>query len=133
MPVPAPSAPATVAPARVLVVEDNAVNQKVTLLQLRNFGFAADLAGNGREAIEAIRRQPYVLVLMDAQMPEMDGMAATRLIRAAQAAGDPSFPRELRIIAMDDYLPKPVRPEDLRAVLDRYVPRAHGADLVLAR
>jgi two-component system, sensor histidine kinase and response regulator len=122
----------------ILVAEDNLVNQKVTLLQLRNLGYAADIVQNGREAIEAIQRKSYALVLMDAQMPEMDGIAATRCIRAAQAAGDARFPRELRIIAMtanamagdremcldsgmDDYLAKPVRPDDLRAVLARYL------------
>jgi len=123
----------------ILVAEDNVVNQKVTLLQLRNLGYGADLVQNGREAVEAVRRKRYALVLMDAQMPEMDGIAATLRIRAAQAAGEPGFPRELRIIAMtanamagdreacldagmDDYLAKPVKPEALRAVLARYVP-----------
>lgn len=137
-------------PAPILVVEDNPVNQKVTLLQLRSFGHEADVVGNGREALEAIQRKTYALVLMDAQMPEMDGIAATRRIRAAQAAGEPGFPRELRIIAMtanamvgdreacldagmDDYLPKPVRPEDLRATLDRYLPREPAAEFVFAK
>ncbi len=124
--------------AVILVAEDNPVNQKVTLLQLRNLGYAADIAHNGREAVEAIQRTSYALILMDAQMPEMDGIAATRRIRAAQAAGEPGFPRELRIIAMtanamagdreacidagmDDYLAKPVKSEALRDVLARYL------------
>ena len=123
----------------ILVAEDNPVNQKVTLLQLRNLGYAADVAQNGREALEAVQRKAYALVLMDAQMPEMDGIAATRHIRAAQAEGDPNFPAELRIIAMtanamagdremcieagmDDYLAKPVKPEALRDILTRYLP-----------
>ncbi|MGH7956306.1 MAG: response regulator, partial [Opitutaceae bacterium] len=121
----------------ILIAEDNVVNQKVTLLQLRNLGYAAEIASNGREALEAVRTKSYALVLMDAQMPEMDGLAATRAIRAAQAAGEPGFPTELRIIAMtanamagdrercleagmDDYLSKPVTPDALRAVLDRH-------------
>ncbi len=130
--------PSVPPPVSILVAEDNPVNQKVTLLQLRNLGYAADLAHNGREAVEAIQRKPYSVVLMDAQMPEMDGIAATRRIRAAQAAGEPGFPRELRIIAMtanamagdretcidagmDDYLAKPVKSEALRDVLARYL------------
>jgi two-component system sensor histidine kinase/response regulator len=123
----------------ILVAEDNLVNQKVTSLQLRKLGYAADIVQNGREALEAIQRKPYALVLMDAQMPELDGIAATRLIRAAQAAGEPGFPAELRIIAMtanamagdretcieagmDDYLAKPVNTDALRAILERYLP-----------
>jgi two-component system sensor histidine kinase/response regulator len=141
VPVPAtpPVAPAAGDPL-ILVAEDNIVNQKVTLLQLRKLGYTADIVPNGRDAVTAVRSKPYSLVLMDAQMPELDGIAATREIRAAQAAGLPGFPRELRIIAMtanamvgdreacleagmDDYLSKPVRPEDLRTVLERHLPR----------
>ncbi|WP_414660264.1 response regulator [Horticoccus sp. 23ND18S-11] len=131
----------------ILVAEDNLVNQKVTLLQLRNLGYAADIVHNGREAVEAVQRKAYALILMDAQMPEMDGITATRHIRAAQAAGDPAFPRELRIIAMtanamagdremcleagmDDYLAKPVRPTALQAILQRYLPPQRGAEEV---
>jgi len=136
--------PGTTPRAVILVAEDNPVNQKVTLLQLRNLGYAADIAHNGREAVEAIQRKSYAVILMDAQMPEMDGFAATRRIRAAQAAGEPGFPRELRIIAMtanamagdreacidagmDDYLAKPVKSEALRDVLARYLNSASGA------
>jgi signal transduction histidine kinase/PleD family two-component response regulator len=123
----------------ILVAEDNPVNQKVTLLQLRRLGYTAEIAHNGREAIAALRRKHFDLVLMDAQMPELDGIAATREIRAAQAAGDPGFPPGLRIIAMtanamagdretcleagmDDYLAKPVRQDALRAVLAKHLP-----------
>jgi polar amino acid transport system substrate-binding protein len=129
--------------ARILVAEDNPVNQKVTLLQLRSLGYAADLVTNGREAVEAVRRKAYALILMDAQMPEMDGMEATRRIRKAQTAGDRSVPAELRIVAMtanamagdreaciesgmDDYLAKPVRPDALRDVLSRHLPQPDG-------
>ncbi len=135
------STPAAAVPpsqATILVAEDNLVNQKVTLLQLRKLGYAADVAVNGREAIDALARKPYALILMDAQMPEMDGIEATRFIRAAQAAGEPGFPRDLRIVAMtanamagdremcleagmDDYLAKPVKPEALGALLARYL------------
>jgi signal transduction histidine kinase len=132
--------------ATILVAEDNAVNQKVTLLQLRSLGYPADLVTNGREAIEAIKRKRYALVLMDAQMPEMDGMEATRAIRQAQAANDPRFPQPLRIVAMtanamagdreacidagmDDYLAKPVKPDALRDIIKRYVtPPPNGGD-----
>lgn len=124
----------------ILIAEDNLVNQKVTLLQLRNLGFAAEIVQNGREAVDAVRRKSYRLVLMDAQMPVLDGIAATREIRAAQAAGEPGFSPELRIVAMtanampgdrelylaagmDDYLAKPVKSLDLRTLLERYLPR----------
>jgi two-component system, sensor histidine kinase and response regulator len=133
-----PPKPSQDSNAKILVAEDNPVNQKVTLLQLRSLGYAADLATNGREALEAVRRKPYLLVLMDAQMPEMDGIEATRRIRAAQAQGDPTIPRELRIVAMtanamagdretcisagmDDYLAKPVKPDALRDILNHYL------------
>ncbi len=125
--------------AKILVAEDNPVNQKVTLLQLKSLGYAADLVTNGREALDAVRRKRYALILMDAQMPEMDGMEATRRIRKAQAAGEKDVPAELRIIAMtanamagdreaciesgmDDYLAKPVKPDSLREILTRHLP-----------
>jgi two-component system sensor histidine kinase/response regulator len=130
--------PASSENAVILIAEDNPVNQKVTLLQLRNLGYTADIAVNGLEVLAALRRKPYALVLMDAHMPEMDGMEATRRIRAAQARGEPGFPPQLHIIAvtanamsgdreaclgagMDDYLAKPVRPADLQAALIRFL------------
>ena len=122
----------------VLVVEDNPVNQKVALKFLKNLGFIADLANNGQEAIEALRRHPYRLVLMDVQMPVMDGFKATRTIRQAQAAGENGFGPDIRIVAMtanamqgdqelclaegmDDYITKPLRPDTLKDVLVKYL------------
>jgi CheY-like chemotaxis protein len=122
----------------ILVAEDNPINQKVTLFLLRNLGFAADLAANGAEVLAALRQRPYALVLMDVQMPVLDGLEATRRIRAAQAAGEPGFQRPLCVIAMtanalnsdrevclaagmDDFMAKPVRPESLRAMLAKHL------------
>ncbi|MFH1498721.1 MAG: response regulator [Verrucomicrobiota bacterium] len=140
-PHPAPAAmPAPVSadgpPPDILVVEDNLVNQKVVLRQLLALGHRADLARDGREALAALARHPYRIVFMDAQMPEMDGLTATRLIRAGQQAGDSPYPANVRIIAMtahamahdreaclaagmDDYLAKPFRLQDLQPVLQR--------------
>jgi len=136
----APTAPAetpdNTAVASILVVEDNPVNQKVALRLLKKLGHHADLAGNGHEALDALRKTPYSIVFMDAQMPGMDGATATRHIRQAQADGDPAFPATLRIIAMtanamsgdrdaclaagmDDYISKPYRTDDLQRVLSR--------------
>ena len=133
-----PAGPATHGTERgtILVADDNLVNQKVITLTLRKIGYNADVVANGREAIAALRRKPYALVLMDEQMPEMDGIQATREIRAAQARGEPGFPSDLRIVAltasvmstdrdaclaagMDDFLAKPVQADLLRATLTR--------------
>lgn len=133
--VPTPSATGIV---RILVVDDNAVNQSVTGHQLQRLGYRADFANNGLEAVEAVRRQPYDLIFMDEQMPVLDGIEATRLIRQSQAAGEPNFAPHLRIVAltanalpaerdrllqsgMDDYLSKPVTIAAIREVLLRNV------------
>jgi len=138
VPLPSPAVVAKRSDVSILVVEDNPVNQKVAMLLLRNLGYAADLATNGREALEALRQKSYALILMDAQMPVMDGFEATNHIRIAQAAGEPGFPPWLRVVAMtanamsgdreaclaagmDDYLAKPVRPEALRALLAKFL------------
>ncbi len=132
-PIPVPG-PARDVP--ILLVEDHPVNQKIALLQLRRLGYTADVAQDGAQAIAALRQKRYRIVLMDSQMPHMDGLTATRQIREEQAAGDPAFPVDLRIIAMtanamqgdreaclaagmDDYVAKPVRLEFLKAALER--------------
>ncbi|HEY0947355.1 MAG TPA: response regulator, partial [Opitutaceae bacterium] len=122
----------------ILVAEDNVVNQKVALMLLRKLGYSADVVSNGVDALGALRAKPYAVVLMDAHMPEMDGLEAARAIRAAQAAGDPAFPHSLQIIAltasampgdreaclaagMDGYIAKPVVPQTLRDVLEYHL------------
>jgi CheY-like chemotaxis protein len=117
-------------PLRILLAEDNVVNQKVALRMLDRLGYHADLAATGIEAVEAVKRQSYDVVLMDLQMPEMDGLEATRHIRADAPAQQPRIiamtanamanDREHCLAAgMDDYVSKPVRLEDLRAALER--------------
>jgi PAS domain S-box-containing protein len=125
-------------PLRILLAEDNAVNQKVALRLLGQMGYRADVAANGLEAIEAVERQTYDVVLMDVQMPELDGLEASREItRRWPAEGRPRLvamtanamqdDRDLCAAAgMDDYVAKPVRVEELVAALERCRARAEA-------
>jgi CheY-like chemotaxis protein/HPt (histidine-containing phosphotransfer) domain-containing protein len=129
-------------PLRVLLCDDNLINQKVALRLLQQMGYKSDVANNGLEGLQAIERQPYDLIFMDVQMPEMDGLEATRQIRERQkqpgASGN--FKSVVAIVAMtanamqgdrekclaagmDDYLAKPVRPEDIRQIIERWGPK----------
>jgi signal transduction histidine kinase/CheY-like chemotaxis protein len=131
---PSPAAEPSGSPT-ILIVEDNPVNQKVTATILAKFGYATQVVSNGREAVEVLRRTTFDAVLMDLQMPEMDGFEATRVIR--DPAGDCLNPR-IPIIAltanvqgniqeksletgMDDFLAKPVNPEDLIDTIRKWV------------
>jgi CheY-like chemotaxis protein len=128
--------PAPTSSLRILLAEDNPVNQKVALLVLEKLGYRADVASNGLEAIAALERQEYDAVLMDVQMPELDGLDAARQICArwphdlrpriiAMTANAMAEDREACFAAgMDDYVAKPIRPEALAEVLRRVPPRA---------
>ena len=119
----------------VLIAEDNLVNQKLAVLQLHKLGYDVDVVENGREAVEAASTRKYALVLMDCNMPELDGLAATAVIRAAEASGHlPRLPivamtasamsedREACLLAgMDDYVSKPVKLDVLRTTIERWV------------
>jgi CheY-like chemotaxis protein len=117
-------------PLRILLAEDNVVNQKLALRLLQQMGYRADLAGNGVEAVESVARQVYDVVLMDVQMPEMDGLEASRQITArweaglrpriiAMTANAMQGDREMCIEAgMDDYITKPIRVEALVEALN---------------
>ena len=118
-------------PLRILLAEDNSINQKVALLMLERLGYRADVAGNGIEVLAALRRQRYDVVLMDLQMPGMDGLEAARRIRAELPAEDQpsivamtaSVLREQQeacsAAGMDDFVAKPVGLAQLRAALQR--------------
>ena len=123
---------------RILLAEDNAMNQKVATRLLERLGYRADVASNGREAIEALERQPYDVVLMDVQMPELDGLDATRQICerwpeetrphiVAMTANALPEDREACFAAgMNDYVAKPIRAEELVAALKRAKPLVNG-------
>jgi|GEM_PF-2378014 len=127
-------------PLRILVAEDNTVNQQLALLLLDKLGYRADVAGNGLEVLDALDRQTYDLVLMDIQMPEMDGLEATRALRerwpdpaarpriVAMTANAMRGDREAYLAAgMDDYVAKPIHREELAAVLARCAPHTAAA------
>jgi signal transduction histidine kinase/CheY-like chemotaxis protein/HAMP domain-containing protein len=125
-------------PLRILVAEDNVINQQVALSFLERLGYRADVAANGLEVLAALRRQPYDVVLMDVQMPEMDGLDATRRIRQLSPS-ELAARTQPRIIAMtanalredcdiclaagmDDYVSKPVQVEELIGALNKCRP-----------
>lgn len=122
---------------RILVAEDNAINQKVALAQLRSLSCRANAVANGLEALEALRQIPYDIILLDCQMPEMDGYQTARAIRRREQGGQCPWNMPAHIIAMtanamqgdrercleagmDDYLCKPIRSAELKAALERW-------------
>jgi CheY-like chemotaxis protein/HPt (histidine-containing phosphotransfer) domain-containing protein len=113
-------------PLRILLVEDYVVNQKVATRILERMGYRPDIAGNGIEAIESIHRQPYDVVLMDVQMPQMDGLDATRFIRK-------NFPadRQPRIIAMTANAMQGDREECLASGMDDYISKPINVDALI--
>ncbi len=118
---------------RILLVEDNRVNQKVALAILRKLGYSADLANEGGEALDMLAEKDYDLILMDVQMPGVDGLEATRRIRdrnssvlnhdvpiiAMTAHGRREDRNQCMLAGMNDYVPKPVRPEPLAKAIDK--------------
>ncbi len=128
---------------RILLAEDNVVNQEVAMKILEKFGYRADAVSNGHEVIKALESIPYDLVLMDCQMPEMDGYAATKIVRDMNTK---VLNRNVPIIAMtanalpadrikciesgmDDYLPKPVKPADLAECIHKWISSAENEKL----
>jgi signal transduction histidine kinase/HPt (histidine-containing phosphotransfer) domain-containing protein len=125
-------------PLRILLVDDNAINQKVAVRILQQFGYQPEVAANGREALDKLDRQPFEFIFMDVMMPEMDGLEATRLLRKRQMIGGyVNYQSRIIVVAMtahamqgdrekciaagmDDYLAKPVRPKDVREMLERW-------------
>ena len=133
---------APVANVRLLVADDNLVNRRLALAQLAQIGIQADTVVNGLEALAAMERVSYALILMDGQMPEMDGYLATAEIRrregknrhtiiVAMTADALSGDRQRCLNAgMDDYLAKPVKSADLRAVLARWLPTSNAESAI---
>jgi CheY-like chemotaxis protein len=143
----APAMRDKLAATRILLAEDNAVNKVVALALLKKLGCAADAVVNGLEVLDALQRVPYGLIFMDCQMPEMDGLEATRIIRQREhdLTRPCPWPAPVRIVAltasamqgdreeflaagMDDYVSKPVRLADLQAALERW----HAAPVAVA-
>jgi PAS domain S-box-containing protein len=132
--------PATTGTWRVLVAEDNVVNQRVATGMLERLGCAVTAVADGREALDALRHDRFDLVLMDCQMPGLDGYEATRQLRLREVAGAhqpvvamtahvlPEDVERCRVAGMDDHLPKPVTLERLRRVLERWARRPNVID-----
>jgi two-component system, sensor histidine kinase and response regulator len=122
---------ATRLPLNILVAEDNIINQRVAMAILLQFGYQADLVVSGKEAVEAVESQKYDLLFMDLQMPDMDGLEATRHICSRMSPSERPYivamtanamkeDRDLCLSAgMDDYLSKPIRPDEIEAVIER--------------
>lgn len=133
---PPPARPRGLPGSRVLLAEDNPINRSLALAHLRRLGCRITVAHDGLEALDAFRREPFDLVLMDCQMPEMDGYAATRAIRAEEPDGcrtpiiavtANALPgdRELCLACgMDDFLAKPYKQNQLQALLEQWLERA---------
>ncbi|HWI59527.1 MAG TPA: response regulator, partial [Bacillota bacterium] len=138
-------------PLRILLCDDNVINQKVALRLLQQMGYQATPTTNGLEALAALDRQPFDLIFMDVMMPEMNGLEATRAIRERQQqrAQHPTYKSSIIIVAMtanampgdrekclaagmDDYLAKPVRPEDVRTIVERWGAIAAQGDVTPA-
>lgn len=128
-------------PLRVLVAEDNAINQRVALRLLQRLGYRADVVGNGLEVLDAVERQSYDVVLMDIQMPEMDGLQAARWI--VQRRGAKGLPRVIAMTAnampgdreayiaagMDGYVAKPINVEELAGAMAGIAALTQSADV----
>jgi len=124
---------------QILLAEDNLVNQKVTGMMLKKLGYRADLAANGLEVLQALERQHYDLILMDVQMPEMDGLKATREIRRRWQDKDQPAIIAMTALAlegdqemclgsgMDDYISKPVKMDMLKMALDKWSGKNRGS------
>src|SRR6185312_13715739 len=136
------SAPVNLQKARILLAEDNTINQDVALGQLERLGATADVVSNGKEAFDAVMSKTYDIILMDCMMPEMDGYEATKKIRELECQNINGRQR-LHIIAMtanamlgdrdkcmavgmDDYVSKPVQLPDLRRALEKWSSKANG-------
>jgi CheY-like chemotaxis protein len=121
---------------KLLLVEDDPVNQQVALRMIQRLGFQARMVANGRQALEKLAHTSFDIILMDCQMPEMDGYTATREIRRREGSAHHTTIVGLTAHAlngdreeclksgMDDYVSKPVSLEDLAAILEKWIPAA---------